>query len=183
MGELELAQMRHKIDGYELQIKIFEKRVDSLLRECERGNQRLEIAEKNIQALLARFTGEVDTGSDDGAARNLNDLTPRQHILLQLFVQGFAYEQMAERMGVSINTVKTQAKAIRSKWGVANRSDLIFKARRALNVVSETAYSNLSGGIPKNWGDEFSRVPREEDPYWTLYKPSKGRNHEEDDEA
>lgn len=170
MSELELAQLRHEVEGVRLQLKAMERRMDE-------NDERW----KRIEAFLSGAKTEA-VKDDDGLTKCLNGLTPRQHVLLQLFITGMAYEQMADRMGVSVNTIKTQAKSIRSKWGVSNRSDLIFRARKAMGSVNEETYLKLSGGIPKDWGDTYARSDKENDPYWNTYRPMRGANHEEIDE-
>lgn len=185
MGDLELDQILYKFQGLELQNRVLEKKFSNLMEDHTKAVEtigRLETSLVEVKQLLASF-GAAPTLDNDSLSV-LSDLTPRQQVILQLFIEGFNYDQMAHRIGVSINTIKTQAKAIRTKWGVDNRSDLIFKARRAIGSVADNVYVEISGGLPKNWGEEYAHLPKEDDPHYVLYRPSKGRGagHDEDED-
>ncbi|MBW3783807.1 response regulator transcription factor [Aeromonas veronii] len=185
MGDLELEQILYKFQGLELQNRVMDKKFSNLLEEHTKAMDtiaKLETSLAEVKEQLASFGAAPS--HDNDSLNILSDLTPRQHVILQLFIEGFNYDQMAQRIGVSINTIKTQAKAIRTKWGVDNRSDLIFKARRAMSSVAENVYIEISGGLPKNWGEEYAHLSKDEDPNYVLYRPSKGRGAgHEDDEA
>jgi DNA-binding CsgD family transcriptional regulator len=184
MGDLELEQILHKFQGLELQNRVLDKKFSNLMEDHSKAMdtiRQLEAGLSEMKHQLAAFGAAPS--HDNDSLRVLSDLTPRQHVILQLFIEGFNYDQMANRIGVSINTIKTQAKAIRTKWGVDNRSDLIFKARRAIGSVADNVYVDISGGLPKNWGEEYAHLAKEEDPNYVLYRPSKGRGagHVEED--
>ncbi|NJI25833.1 response regulator transcription factor [Aeromonas veronii] len=176
MGDLELEQILHKFQGLELQNRVLDKKFSNLMEDHSKAMEtisKLEASLTEVKQQLAAF-GAVPSHDND-SLNILSDLTPRQHVILQLFIEGFNYDQMANRIGVSINTIKTQAKAIRTKWDVDNRSDLIFKARRAIGNVADNIYVEISGGLPKNWGEEYAHLTKDEDPHYVLYRPSKGR--------
>ena len=185
MDSLEIERLLHQFQGLELQNRILEKKFNNLQNEHQKTLDVIESLKSNLAELqlqLASFG--IAPPHDNESLRELSDLTPRQHVILQLFIEGFNYDQMANRIGVSINTIKTQAKAIRTKWGVDNRSDLIFKARRAISSVADNIYVEISGGLPKNWGEKYAHLAKDEDPHNVLYRPSKGRGagHEEEDD-
>ncbi|MFM5178020.1 response regulator transcription factor [Aeromonas veronii] len=185
MGDLELEQILHKFQGLELQNRVLDKKFSNLLEDHAKAMEtigKLETSLAEMRQHLASF-GAAPCHDNDSLSI-LSDLTPRQHVILLLFIEGFNYDQMAQRIGVSINTIKTQAKAIRTKWGVDNRSDLIFKARRAIGSVADNVYVEISGGLPKNWGEEYAHLSKDEDPHYALYRPSKGRGagHEDEDD-
>ncbi len=54
-------------------------------------------------------------------------LSPRERAVLRLLVAGESRAGMAERLGVSVNTVKTQIRSIYAKLGVTSRSELTRK--------------------------------------------------------
>lgn len=179
MGDLELEKILHDFAGLELQNRMMEKKLSEVMVEFGKCLENVDNLTKVIKEMQNNI-GTVSSADSDGV-RLLSELTPRQHVLLQLFIEGFNYDQMGSRIGVSINTIKTQAKAVRTKWGVDNRADLIYKARRAMSSVADSVYAELSGGLPKEWGEKYAHTSRDDDPYHALYKPSKGKGveHEE----
>lgn len=179
MDALELEKIRHDFAGLELQNRMMEKKYSDVMAELSKCQEAVSQLSQVITEMQSSMGVTVHTDSD--GLRLLSGLTPRQHVLLQLFIEGFNYDQMGNRVGVSINTIKTQAKAVRTKWGVDNRADLIFKARRAMSSVADALYVELSGGLPKDWGEKYAHARRDEDPFNALYKPSKGRGVEHDE--
>ena len=60
-------------------------------------------------------------------------LSARQHETMQLISQGMTNEQIADRMGITISTVKNQNKQIFDKLGVQNRTQAINRYRSAVH--------------------------------------------------
>lgn len=177
MSELELQQLNKKVLGLQMQNRLLEERLDEMLQSLSESITNQRRLEGSVRELTQRISGPAVPSDGDGLGV-FSELTPRQHVILHCFIAGMSYEQMADRLGVSVNTVKTQAKAVRLKWGVDNRSDLIFRARRALAAASDAVYEELSG-LPKNWGDKWAHLTREEDPYREVYRASRGRPEDE----
>jgi len=57
------------------------------------------------------------------------DLTPREIDVLKLLAAGVSYAEIAQKLTVSTNTVKTHLKRIYSKLEVTNRLQAINRAR------------------------------------------------------
>lgn len=57
------------------------------------------------------------------------DLTPREIDVLKLPAAGVSYAEIAQKLTVSTNTVKTHLKRIYSKLEVTNRLQAINRAR------------------------------------------------------
>ncbi|MGA5541135.1 LuxR C-terminal-related transcriptional regulator [Mycobacterium sp. NPDC051198] len=74
------------------------------------------------EALLA---GEHDR-PDSGAAR----LTPRERQILAFLRTAMTMQEIAERMSISVNTLKTHQRAIYRKLGATNRREAINRAAR-----------------------------------------------------
>lgn len=55
-------------------------------------------------------------------------LTPREQDVLEALLSGASNQAIADRLSLSINTVKTHLKSIYQKEGVRNRQALIIKA-------------------------------------------------------
>ncbi|UCH26875.1 MAG: response regulator transcription factor, partial [Trueperaceae bacterium] len=51
--------------------------------------------------------------------------TPREYEVLQLLTGGYSNRQIAERLGISINTVKAHVTALLKKYGAKSRLDLV----------------------------------------------------------
>jgi len=65
----------------------------------------------------------------------LGDLTPRERELLVSLSSGMTNQQMAERAGISLNTVKFHLKNLYEKLGVGNRAQAVtfyMKSKEAL---------------------------------------------------
>lgn len=61
-------------------------------------------------------------------------LSRREFEVLQLIAEGYANQEIAQRLTISINTVKMHIRHIYSKLGVCNRVQAIARARE-LRVI------------------------------------------------
>lgn len=59
-----------------------------------------------------------------------HDLTPQELRLLGLFAEGYSYQGGADRLGISINTVRSHVRSIYDKLHVHSRSEAVSKALR-----------------------------------------------------
>lgn len=89
------------------------------------------------ERIFARRILSVAFDMDDDGAVGEEELpgarlTSREHEILALLNAGLARQEIAERLGVSPNTVKTHLGNIYSKLGVSNRSEA-FSASRTCN--------------------------------------------------
>jgi DNA-binding NarL/FixJ family response regulator len=75
---------------------------------------------------------EPDRGSRRRAAPEIVEepLTPREVQVLELLAEGLANKTIAERLGISDQTVKFHVAAILGKLGVANRTEAVRVAVR-----------------------------------------------------
>ncbi len=82
----------------------------------------------------ATFTGGIGQAPQppqgDGADGQAGDLlTPREKEILQLLAQGLPNKQIAQRIGISENTVKYHISSIYSKLGASNRTEAVRLGR------------------------------------------------------
>jgi DNA-binding NarL/FixJ family response regulator len=61
-------------------------------------------------------------------------LTPRQHEVLELLVQGKSNRDIAEVMGLSENTVKVHLAAIFRVLGVSSRTEALLAGLKQLRI-------------------------------------------------
>lgn len=74
----------------------------------------------NFQALMQerKSAGEKST-------RLLDQLTPREHEVMDLVVGGYHNREIAERLGISVRTVEVHKAHVMSKFGVHSVADLV----------------------------------------------------------
>jgi NarL family two-component system response regulator LiaR len=63
------------------------------------------------------------------------DLTPREHEVLVLIVEGLTNPEIAERLAISRSTARAHVSNILSKMGVSNRAEAISLALRSKLVI------------------------------------------------
>jgi LuxR family transcriptional regulator, maltose regulon positive regulatory protein len=59
----------------------------------------------------------------------MNSLTPREKIIIILVAKGCSNKQIAERLFISVDTVKNHLKNVYRKLGACNRIDALHKAQ------------------------------------------------------
>ena len=67
----------------------------------------------------------------DGAALVRLGITPREHEILQLIASGLSNREIAERLFVSENTVKTHASRLLDKLSARRRTEAVQRAKEA----------------------------------------------------
>ncbi len=75
------------------------------------------------------------TRADRSGPEPGHDLTPREREVLALMVEGLNNPQIAERLVISVTTVRSHASNIFSKLGVSNRAEAVALALRSKLVV------------------------------------------------
>jgi DNA-binding NarL/FixJ family response regulator len=93
------------------------------IREAHEGGAPMspEIARK----VITHFQRQPPPEQLDG------ELTPQEVRLLQLLSDGFSYQKSADRMNVSINTVRNYIRSIYEKLHVNTKSEAVSKALRS----------------------------------------------------
>jgi len=97
------------------------------------------IREKALMPLLRRIQGRYRSYAQTLLDRMLRleqegecweALSPREKQVLQLISQGFRNRDIASKLNIAVETVKTHASNIYSKLQVSNRTEALLKARR-----------------------------------------------------
>ena len=68
-----------------------------------------------------------------------NDLTPREHQVMELVEQGFKNREIAQELGIRPGTVKIHLKHIFEKTGVRGRHGLALNGLRQKGIISRLA--------------------------------------------
>lgn len=93
------------------------------------------VAEAATITAARRVDGAVDAyvvaaGPDERDEAAIDPLTPRETEVLWLLADGLSNGTIAERLGVSAETVKFHLASIFGKLGAANRTDAVRRALR-----------------------------------------------------
>lgn len=82
---------------------------------------------------LVKFFGHERDGRHAPTARKAGPghsgsvLTPREHEVLNCMAEGLLYKEAADRMGLSVDTVRAHLRNIYKKLGVRNRTEALLK--------------------------------------------------------
>ncbi|MGK0281511.1 MAG: DNA-binding CsgD family transcriptional regulator [Patiriisocius sp.] len=84
-----------------------------------------EISYTSPGAMLFISTDELHINIDEKLLRSIFDLTEAESRLAGLLVNGFTSNDAADILGVSINTIKSQIRALLTKTSVSRQADLL----------------------------------------------------------
>lgn len=84
-----------------------------------------------ISPSLARTLFKLAGSPALGTKANQYNLTPRELETLKHIAAGQTYEQVAELMGISVNTIQTNIRSLYKKMGAHSQTQAIAKARNA----------------------------------------------------
>lgn len=130
---------------------------------------RLEAMEKQLNSFLGR---QVFSPSVDGEQRTaiLPRLTSKQHVSMQMLMKGYSNSEIAKRLGVTENTAKVHVRAIAKKYGVQSRSQIVMQAFPEYEAIPASTYEVVTGGIPKDWAEQWLNKAVKHDPYRSKYQ-------------
>lgn len=145
-----------------------------------RIERKLDVIQRMLRVLMDReYEDEGDGDRGVGAGQwkaAMPTLTTRQHVVAQMLTRGATNQEIAERMGITVNTAKVHVRSIGRKLGTGKRSEIGERVGQWLGGLEDTEYRRLSGGLPLNWDAEW----REPDPYAALYRADASRDGEAD---
>ena len=72
--------------------------------------------------------------------KNIETLSPAERTVFDLYMEGYTGKEIAEKLYLSINTIKTHNKRIYEKMNVSSRNELMlyFRMMKEINVIRET---------------------------------------------
>jgi len=117
-GDLIFDSLRAGANGYLLKNMPQEELVQAL-QQVQAGGapMSLQIARKVINYF--HHTGKP--------SQKLQQLTPRELEILKLLAKGYLYKEIADRLGVSMSTVRTHISAVYEKLHVHSRTEAVMK--------------------------------------------------------
>ena len=118
--ELVFAALRAGARGYLLKDTSRERLLGAIQEAIDGGGPMTPaIARKVVASFSLQPTGNADYG-----------LTPREHEVLKLLVEGSSYEHVAGRLSVSVGTVQTYVKSVYRKLHVSSKAEATALALR-----------------------------------------------------
>ncbi|MFZ9937285.1 MAG: response regulator [Luteolibacter sp.] len=106
--------------GYLLKTSRPEQIVEAIHEALRGGSPMSPMIAASVVKLLANLTKPMAPVS----------LTPREHDMLALIVEGLTAKEMADRLGVSIHTIATHTRHLFRKLGVRSRAAAVARALR-----------------------------------------------------
>jgi LuxR family maltose regulon positive regulatory protein len=131
LAALEQALCLAEPAGYRRRILDCPAPMPALLREAAAGNLASGYAARLLEALPGR---SVAPEPGAGAGQIVEPLSGRELDVLVLLAEGLSNKQVAERLFISLPTVKWHTSNIYGKLGVGSRTQAIFRAR-ALGLI------------------------------------------------
>jgi LuxR family maltose regulon positive regulatory protein len=107
--------------------------IGEMLSGMKRENTLAGISPEYVEKILAGINMPPESRTA-GTASMIAQLTARELEVLRLMAQGLRYEEVAERLVISLNTVRSHVKTIYGKLGADNRTRAIELAQR-MNVL------------------------------------------------
>jgi DNA-binding CsgD family transcriptional regulator len=110
-----------------------------------------------------------------GSEGFFRQFTPRQHATLQMLMRGCENREIADRLGVTDNTVKVHVRNIARRLGVTNRVQVALRSSRMFEQIDDNSYRLVSGGLPKSWDAEYSHP----DPFESVYRRASAEDEDD----
>ena len=106
-----------------------------------------EVTTRYLERVLAAFAPQ--TGADHRASQHglPEPLSGREHDVLTLMAVGASNQEIAERLVISVDTVKRHVSNVLSKLGVSNRTQAVSRARE-LGLLAPERQHSFDGHIP-----------------------------------
>jgi LuxR family maltose regulon positive regulatory protein len=131
-----LGELDEFAPWYEVETRIVLARAAARLNDAPAAAAKLRDASRLLRltpdaTLLAEWIKETERTIDAVSASAITDLTTAELRVLQFLPTHLSFPQIADRIFVSPNTVKTQARSIYRKLGASSRQEAVERARVA----------------------------------------------------
>ena len=103
----------------------YEENLRVLTQEKQRAQREYERAQTEISRLSYKMKQEVDQDDYQYFRSGLQDLTPTERKIFDLYFQGKSAKEILELLQIKENTLKFHNKGIYSKLGVSSRKQLL----------------------------------------------------------
>lgn len=154
--------------------KDFKEQMDMLSRRVENLEQKNNSLISFIQGLTTYFNAQNQEPIPEPPAPaqsiTLSKLTTKQHAVLQMLLGGKSNQEISDRLGVTVNTVKVHVRGVARKYGCNTRSQVVMKSYNEFESTPDNQYKAISGGLPKDWATDYFDKPTKDDPYFNLYQ-------------
>jgi DNA-binding NarL/FixJ family response regulator len=125
LDELVFRALRAGASGFALKSRPLEELLAAI--RVVAGGEAL-LAPSVTSRLVARFAKEPEPGAFDQPSRELGDLTAREREVLAAIARGLSNTEIAQRLHLSMPTVKTHIGRILAKLGARDRAQLVIAA-------------------------------------------------------
>jgi len=105
---------------------------------------------------------QAQTKHHHDATHLLHGWTIKQHVCLQMLLRSASNEEIAERLGVTVNTAKVHVRTLMKKLQVSSRASIVAKCLVPFNEVDPDTYIRMTRGLPKDWDENYE----EPDPFY-----------------
>ncbi len=95
---------------------------------------------------------------DDGVAENLLWVcTPTQHSLILLMLAGFSNQEIADRVGTTVASIKTRFRHLCGRLSIKGRADLEANYKPVIKATDEETFLERAQ-IPKDWAVKYGSL-------------------------
>ncbi|MNZ45327.1 Response regulator protein VraR [compost metagenome] len=102
---------------------------DALAQARRNGGTGREYYWHSIRPEIGRWVSKVEAAATLDADDDVGQLSRREHSVLTMIAEGLANQEIAERLHISLHTVKSHAQRINSKLGVTRRAQAVVRAK------------------------------------------------------
>jgi DNA-binding NarL/FixJ family response regulator len=115
-------------DGYVLKKSGARELADQLRAVAGGGSPLTAAVARKVLDIVRTHGAELATGDRDGAAPARLELTERERDVLRCLVRGMRYQQAADELGVSLDTIRTHIRGIYRKLQVHTVAEAVSRA-------------------------------------------------------
>lgn len=136
------------------------------------GELDLKIADlERIRELPITISPKINMVEDGVAEKLLWVCTPTQHSLILLMLAGASNQDIADRVGTTVASIKTRFRHLCGRLSIKGRADLEANYRPVLNQVDDETFLERAQ-IPRDWAVQYGKLTfkqaKKKDPYHVI---------------